>query len=260
MQKLLVTANLSAMRALDGGIFYMLSGYLLKLAKLIILLLVWRSLAEQGADLGSFSAEQLLIYTLLASVLSEQLNVITPATTSFWEGSIISRYLRPLPILIQLMAETAGGWIPGLVLYSLPTLLLAQLVGIELGSVFMGRGLPILLSLLLAIMLGFAFDFLFAALVVHLKNANYAAYSIRQAVTQLFSGAVIPFALLPWNVGGMLERLPFASLASAPLLICVGLGDTYTLLADQLLWNLLLWPLALMACRRSQERMVSYGG
>lgn len=260
MNKLLVTANLSATRALDGGLFYMLSDYLLKLARLIILLLVWRSLAAQGADLGGFSLEQLLAYTLLASVLSEQLNVVTPATTAFWEGSLISRYLRPLPILVQLMAETAGSWLPGLMLYSTPMLLLSRILGVNLGIPLIARGLPFLLSLSLSIALGFALDFLFAALVIRLKNANYAACSMRQAITQLFSGAVIPFALLPWNIGSVLERLPFASLASAPLLILVGLGDPIALISGQLLWNGLLWPLAVLAFERSQERMVSYGG
>lgn len=260
MKKLFTTASLSATRALDGGLFYMLSDYLLKLARLIILLLVWRSLAAQGADLGTFGLEQLLAYTLLASVLSEQLNVVTPATTAFWEGSLISRYLRPLPILVQLMAETVGSWLPGLILYSAPMLLFSPLVGVSLGNPLIMRGLPALLSLSLSIMLGFALDFLFAALVIRLKNANYAAYSIRQAITKLFSGAVIPFALLPWNIGSVLERLPFASLASAPLLISVGLGDPVTLIGGQLLWNVLLWPLALLAFKYSQERMVSYGG
>lgn len=260
MKKLLTTASLSASRAFDGGLFYMLGDYLLRLARLVILLMVWRSLAAQGADLGEFSLQQLLVYTLLASVLSDQLNVVTPATTAFWEGSLISRYLRPLPILVQLMAETVGSWLPGLLLYSVPMLLLSPFIGLFVGIPLIDRRTPFLLSLLLSIMLGFALDFLFAALVIRLKNANYAAYSIRQAITKLFSGAVIPFALLPWGVGNILERLPFASLASAPLLIFVGFGDPGALIGDQLFWNIVLWPLALFAFRRSQERMVSYGG
>lgn len=260
MHKYLITSQLSATRALDGGLLYMLSGYLLKLARLVILLLLWRSLAVQGADLGEFTLPALLAYTLLASTLGEQLSIVTPATTAFWEGSIISRYLRPLPVLAQMMAETAGGWLPGLLLYSLPMLLISPLLGINLGTLVLTHGPLFALSLLLGISLGFAIDFLFAALVIYIKNASYQAYSIRRAITQLFSGAVIPFALLPWGIGSVLELLPFASVASAPLLIFVGTGDPLRLIGLQLVWNLILWPVTLVVFRRSQERMVSYGG
>ncbi len=260
MIKYLVTSKLSATRALDGGLFYMLSGHLLKLARLIILLLLWRSLAAQGADLGGLSLEQLLLYTMLSSILTEQLSIVTPATTAFWEGSIASRYLRPLPVLAQMMAETVGGWLPGVLLYSIPMVLASGLVGISLGSAFMANGLLFLLSLGLSISLGFAIDFLFAAAVIYVKNASYTAYSIRQAVTKLFSGALIPFALLPWGLGNVFELLPFGSVASAPLLIFVGADDPARLILLQAAWNVVLWPVTLIVFKGSEERMVSYGG
>lgn len=260
MKKYLITSQLSATRALDGGLFYMLSGHLLKLARLIILLLLWQSLAKQGADLGGLTLDQLLAYTLLSSILTEQLNIVTPATTAFWEGSIISRYLRPLPVLAQLMAETVGSWLPGLLLYSLPMVTASALIGINLGAAWLANGLLFLLSLLLATSLGFAIDFLFASLVIYIKNASYTAYSIRQAITKLFSGALIPFTLLPWGMGQVLQLLPFGSIASAPLLIFVGAESPLRLITLQLVWNLILWPITLIAFKRSQERMVSYGG
>lgn len=256
----LITAKLAASRAFDGGLFYVLSGYLLRLARLVILLLLWRSLAAQGADLGELRLEQLLAYTLLAAALGEQLNVITPATTAFWEGAIVSRYLRPQPVLLQLMAETVGGWLPGLLLLSLPLLLCAWPLGVNLWPALLANGLPFLLSLLLAISLGFAFDFLFAAAVIYIKNASYQAYIIRRAVTTLFSGALIPFALFPWGLGRLLALLPFASVASAPLLIVTGVQSPWPLIGLQLAWNLVFWPLTWRVWRASQERMVSHGG
>lgn len=259
MRKYLMTSQLSATRGFDGGLFYVLSGYFLQLATMVILLLLWRSLADQGADLGGLSLPQLLTYTLLASVLSEQLNIVTPATTAFWEGSIISRYTRPMPVLMQMGAETVGGWLPGLLLYSLPMLLLSPLLGVSLRSL-MAHGPVVLVSLLLSVSLGFAMDFMFASLVIYVKNASYTAYYIRQAIIKLFSGALIPFALLPWGVGKVLELLPFGSVASAPLLVAIGSDSPYRLLALQLFWNAVLWPLALLTFKKSEERMVSYGG
>lgn len=261
MKKYVITAQLSATRALDGGLLYMLGGHVLKLARLIILLLLWKSLADGGADLRGMTIDQLLTYTLISSVLTEQLNVITPATTAFWEGSIVSRYMRPAPVLSQMVSETVGGWIPGMLLYSLPMLVVvAPFIGANPFVAYAPNALPFMVSLLFSISLGFAMDFLFASLVIYIKNASYTAYSIRQAITKFFSGALIPFALLPWGIGGLLELLPFGSVASAPLLIFVGSDRVWGLLGLQLFWNLVMWPVALWSFRRSEERMVSYGG
>lgn len=260
MKKYHVTAQLSATRAFDGGVLYIFSGYILRSIQLIIMLLLWRSLAGQGADLGGMSIQQLLLYTMFSSVLREQLNIVSPIIDSFWDGSLISRYLRPAPVLRQLMAETVGSWIPGLLLYSLPMLMVSAVLGIDLLGAIIRNGPLFLISLCCSISLGFAMDFLFAAMVIHLKNANYTAYVIRQAIVTLLSGALIPFALMPWGLGRLLTLLPFGSVTSAPLLIIVGTDTTLNLLGLQILWNFVLWPLALLAYKRSQERMVSYGG
>lgn len=260
MKKYLVTSQLSATKAFDGGVLYILSNYVLRLAQLVILMLVWRSLAAQGADLGGFTLGHLLLYTMLSSILREQLHITTPATTAFWEGSIISRYLRPAPVLLQLVSETMGSWIPGLLFYATPMLAITPFLGIGLLPALAANGPAFLISLSLAISLGFAFDFLFAALVIYLKNATYTAYMIRQAVIRIFSGALIPFALLPWGLGHVLELLPFGSIGSAPLLIFIGTDDTFKLLGLQLFWNAVMWPLVLLAFNKGQERMVSYGG
>jgi len=260
MKNYLVTAQLSATRAFDGGVLYIFSGYVLRSAQLIILLLLWRSLAGQGADLGGLTIQQLLLYTMFSSILREQLNIVTPIIDSFWDGTLMSRYVRPAPVLPQLMAETVGSWIPGLVLYSLPMLIISAFLGMDLFGALFRNGPLFLVSLSLSISLGFALDFLFAALVIYLKNANYTAYVIRQAVVTLLSGALIPFALMPWGLGNLLGLLPFGSVASAPLLIMVGADNATRLFGLQVLWNLILWPVAILAYKNSQERMVSYGG
>ena len=54
----------------------------------------------------------------------------------------------------------------------------------------------------------------------------------------MLSGAVIPLALLPWGLGDVLEWLPFASLAWAPLSIYTGIGDAPRLIALQVFWAL----------------------
>ena len=253
-------ARLCATQAFDGGILYVLSGYALRLVQLAVLLLIWRTVFTAGADTGGMALAQAMTYSLLSSVFAEQLNVVTPASMSFWEGSILNRCTRPLAVLPQMMAETVGRWLPALLFCAVPTVILAALLGVPVGPAGPARGALFLVSLTLSISLGFALDFLFATVAVRLKDAGWLAHTIRGAVVNLFSGAVIPFALLPWGIGSALSLLPFGSVAGAPLAIYVGLGGAGRLLGLQLFWNLALWPLAALAFRKSSERMVSFGG
>src|SRR5205085_481180 len=115
-------------------------------------------------------------------------------------------------------------------------------------------------SLLLAIGIGLALDFLFTGIGISLQFPPFATARMRQAIAALLSGAFIPLALLPWNLGKIFEWLPFASTASAPLRIYTGTGDSLRLLLMQAFWCAVLWPLTLWQWRVTQEKMVSYGG
>jgi ABC-type uncharacterized transport system permease subunit len=115
-------------------------------------------------------------------------------------------------------------------------------------------------SLILSISLGLAVDFLFSCFIIRMKNANWLAYTLRNAVTLLLSGAVVPFDLLPWGMADFFKLLPFGSLAAAPLSLFVGRAASSDLIPLQIFWNVTLWPLATLVFAKSREKMVSYGG
>jgi ABC-2 type transport system permease protein len=115
-------------------------------------------------------------------------------------------------------------------------------------------------SLVLAISVGLAIEFVFGGLLVLLQLPHWAVSQVRGAITTLLSGAIVPLALLPQGVGAAFAWLPFASMASAPLQIYTGTGESIRLLALQAGWSIVLWPLAHWLWRVSRERMVAYGG
>ncbi len=251
-----ITSHMVFMGKIKGGVGALLWNSLLRAIYLLPQMYLWRSLAGVGVDLGGFALPQLLTYTCVSAMLWELLNVRTPAGSWHYEGTMLDLYRRPQTVFGQLIAQTVGGWIPDLLLFALPMAVLLPLLGIRLmpASAWFG------LSLVLSMALGFAIDFLFACFIIRMQNASWLAYVIRNAVTALFSGAIIPFALLPWGLGRLFQLLPFGSLAGAPLAMYVGLADPATVLPLQALWNLALWPLAFYAFQKSRERMVSYGG
>ena len=255
MQKYLKSAHLSALEKTNGGIVYLLPDVLIKVFTLIPLMFLWRVVMSQGVSVG-MTLPQMLTYTYVAALLADLLVVKTAATGWLSEGVLLRLLGRPLSVFGQLIAQTAGSWIPMLCLFSLPMALVAPLFGVRLFPV----PAAFLASLLLCIALGFAVDFLFACLSIKLRNMVWLINRIRMAIVALFSGTVIPIRLLPFGLAEVMRFQPFASLGGAPLTVLVGSADAAETIALQILWNAVLWPLALLAFHKSREGIVSYGG
>ena len=251
-----MTAGMAAAGKMNGGIPALFAGFFIKIVYLLPMVFLWRSLAEGGADLGGFSLAQLLSYTCVSTILRSQLNVQSGIVSWHYEGQILDLYRRPQTIFGQLVMTTAGTWLPELLFFSLPLVLILPFFGVNL--------IPVTCwffpCLVLSVSLGFAVDFLFACFIIRMKNATWLAYTLRNAVTLLLSGAVIPFDLLPWGLGRIFKLLPFGSLAAAPLALFVGKAEFTGVLPLQIFWNLVLWPLAAIAFSKTREKMVSYGG
>ncbi|MCL2031390.1 MAG: hypothetical protein FWG93_07570 [Oscillospiraceae bacterium] len=255
VNKYVQTARLSALGQTNGGILYLLPDILLKIFTLIPLIFLWRAVMSSGAEAG-MTLEQMVAYTYISALLSDMLVVQTAASGWLSEGVLLRLYNRPLSVLGQLAAQTAGGWTPMLLLFSLPMALLAPLFGVSL----VPASPAFFLSLSLCISLGFAVDFLFACLSIKLRNMNWLVGRIRLAIALLLSGTLIPIRLLPFGLAEIMKYQPFASLGGAPLSIFTGTADIGGTLLLQAGWNLLLWPAALLIWKQSQEGMVSYGG
>lgn len=249
------TAGMAATAKTHGGIVYLLPDILIKVFSLITQLYLWQIVIQNGATVD-MTNEQMQSYVFVSALLSELLMVSTPATGWLSEGVLLKFYSRPLPILNQLIAITVGGWIPMLLLFSLPMAVIGLLLGIPL----VAKSAYFLPSLLLCISLGFAIDVLFACLSIKLKNMSWLIDRIRSAIVGLLSGSLIPIALLPFGLAQLLRYQPFASLAGAPLSIFVGVGNAHETFIIQLCWNLVAWPLALAVFHMLQQEVVSYGG
>jgi ABC-2 type transport system permease protein len=182
--------------------------------------------------------------------------VKTQASGWLSEGVLMKLYSRPLLVLGQLIAQTAGRWLPYLALFSLPMALVSPLFGVSLRP----ASPWFVASLLLCISLGFAIDILFACLSIKLRSMDWLIDRIRAAIVAILSGTVIPVSLLPFSLAEVMKYQPFASLGGAALSIFAGTAEPVKVLQVQAVWNVVLWPAALFVFRKSQEGMVSYGG
>jgi ABC-2 type transport system permease protein len=242
----------------DSPLF--LIDYLLRLLRVIVLLSIWRTILAGKGTVSGMTLEAVLTYTLVAEVFAAQLSPRTTLDEVFWNGTIASRLLQPLGIFGQFSAEMFGRWLFEFSMFSVPLLLFAPLLGVSALPADAGAAGLFVISLALAISVGLAIEFVFGGLLVVLQLPHWAVSQVRSAITTLLSGAIVPLALLPQGIGAAFAWMPFASMASAPLKIYTGTGEPIGLLALQVGWSLVLWPLAHWLWRASRERMVAYGG
>lgn len=253
------TASLAGTLGLgENGL--VLFGYLLQLLRVLLLLALWRALFAGRGEVGGLDLAEVLTYTVLAAAFAAQLDASTDLDGSIWSGHIVHRLLRPVSVFGDFIAEMSGRWAFGLATFTLPLLMFAPLLGASVAPRSPEAAALFVASLGLAIAVGTALDFLFGCLIVWLDQSLWAIKYARAGLAVLLSGALIPLPLLPWGIGAVLSWLPFASMASAPLLIYVGHGDALPLLLGQALWAVVLWWWAVRVWSLSLPRMVSYGG
>lgn len=253
--KYIITARMSRRSKTNGGLVYLIPEIFMRFVYLVPLLFIWRSLADRGMDV-EMSVTQLLSYTYI-NVLAADLMIVNTCLSAWnFDNGIMEMFTRPMPVFGQVIARTAGEWMPMLLLFSFPMLLAAPIFGIQiLPKTFWAAP-----SLFLSVSLGFAFEFIFYCVTVRLRNVSWLTYVIRSAIVSFFSGTVIPFRILPFGMDKWIGYQPFGSLGGAFLSLYVGSANAAEILPVQIFWNIVIWAAAAYWFRCSRERMVSFGG
>ena len=234
---------------------------LLRLIRVALLLSLWRILLQdrpEGVD--GMTLATLLTYTLIAEVFAEQMAAQTGIDDLLWNGTILTRFLQPLPLAGIVTAEMFGKWRVGFWTVTVPLLLVCPFLGISPLPASILAGALFIVSLVLAIVVGLALDTIFAAFMIVWGGNIWILTDLRNAIATLLTGAFLPYALLPFGIGEVFSWLPFAAMASAPLQIFTGTGDPLKLLGMQTFRVVVLVIVAAKVWDFSRERIVSQGG
>lgn len=249
--------------ALTGDSLFFLLDYVLRFLRVAVLLAVWRALFSGRGPEAGMSLPHVLTYTLVGAVFAGQLGARTGIENLLSSGDISGALLRPMNLVAQITARMAGGWLFGFAFFSLPLLVAGPLLGVNPLPASAGAAALFCLSLGLAIAVAVALDFITGALMVAHGWNRWDVERLRTVIGALLSGAVVPLALLPWRLGTVLEWLPFASMAWAPLSIYTGTRggtDALRLVALQVCWAAGLSLLARHLWRVNRQKVVIYGG
>src|SRR5438552_2391132 len=83
----------------DNQLF--LFDYLLRFLRVALLLSIWRTLMAGRGVVSGMTLASVLTYTLVAEVFAEPLACRTWIESAFWDGSITTRFLRPIGLFAQ---------------------------------------------------------------------------------------------------------------------------------------------------------------
>lgn len=239
-------------------IYMLVAVILLRLSVFTVLAGVWSTFDRNSLAAAGVSLTYLITYSALAQSLASILNPATGLNEYIASGWISVRLTWPTGMARLFAAEWLGRvfWITAI------CSVVIAIVGFPLGVYLptLSQLSLFILSLALAISVGIAVDYLFAFLTLDLNNGIWFVNSIRQAFTVIVSGALVPLTLMPWNLGYLLQFLPFASMASAPLQIFMSSPNTHFLIIVQLAWTCVLWAALYFWNQRLGSRLVAAGG
>ncbi|MFY1637402.1 ABC transporter permease [Solwaraspora sp. WMMB335] len=232
------------------------------LLQLLAMLSIWAVLLDSGASVGGFSWPQMKAYLLVAYVTG------TLMSFSDWEmagrirdGLVAVDLTRPVDYQRARFAEIAGVVAVELC-FSLTVCAAVLAITGPVPVPPPGQLALFVASLLLVVPLKFTTVYLTALLCFWTQNIFGVALA-RGAITNLFSGALVPLTLLPGWLQAIAAVLPFAQLTFTPALIYLGEAtgaDAWRLIGMQLGWTAVLWWGARLAWRRAVRQLTVHGG
>lgn len=228
---------------------------------LVATVALWSAVLSGGGRLGGFTLYEMKGYMLVTFATGWLGNAVGDwaLANRIRDGHVAIDLVRPLATQRLMFAQVAGG---------LP--MEAIIIGVvAAGFAVLAGPIPaphnpglLLVSLLLVIPIRFGLGFMTALLVFWTQNFHGVAWA-RDAIGQVFSGALVPLSLMPQWLQATAAVLPFAGLTSTPALIYLGKVDgaaAVGLVGLQVVWSLVLWFSAQLAFRGASRMVTVHGG
>jgi ABC-2 type transport system permease protein len=241
----------------------MIMGWLGGGAYLVASLAVWSSLLAQGPIAG-YDWETMKAYLLIGwatGAISSAAGDWRMADRILW-GEVATDLTKPLDYQGARFAEQTGGLGVELAAIAVAAVSVALFAdGVPLPASPAQAGL-FLLSFLMVIPLKFVITYLICMLCFWTHNFMGISWA-KQAVVTLFSGALVPLAMLPSWLAATAAVLPFASITATPAALYLGQvtgAQAWQLLAIQAGWVVGLWYAARFIWRGALRALTVHGG
>ncbi len=238
--------------------------YVVQGISLIIFVFFWRAVYANTDTINGLALQQTLNYIILARLftpLTDNTNMIYNFGILLREGQMSVELLRPLDFQAASFGNMLGQLIAELTL-QVPLILVAWLVlGLQLSLDPMVWA-AFLISALLGFVVLFFFDWILGCLAFYVTEIWGVSVG-RYAVSNFFSGMLIPIVLLPDWLQQIALALPFAQSLYVPVSILSGivpLSNVPRVWLSQLIWLVALGVLSRLVFRLAVRKITVQGG
>ena len=225
---------------------------------------LWKTLFNEQSVINGYTWNNMVFYIMIAFIMNATLGYGTESNISdkVLSGSIAMDLAKPLNFQHMCFAETIGS--------SLVEGILAIIAGggiaLLLGDITQVFALSYFGLFFISFVLAFTIKFLisyFAGLCCFFTSNGYGVIYLRQVITDVFSGALLPLSFYPLWFRRLSNVLPFQSIVYLPTQIFLGriaVGTAWRLLGVQLLWVVFLWWFDRMFFHLAVRKITIQGG
>ena len=259
----LFSANLQQTMAYRFGFF---TSFLGEVVKICVMLAVWMAVYRQRSTIAGFDYPMMVTYLLVSQTVNNVYGFKNDAerliSKRIMDGSIVFDLLRPVGFVNARLAENAGQTVLQAVFSGL-TLLCFKLFLPELsGPASLVYCLLFAVSMCAGFFIMFSVSAISGLLAFWLMN-NWGLRSAKAAIVNFFSGALVPIAMMPGWMQGVMEALPFKNIVYVPTMIYMGqydIRETFVRIGMQIFWAAVMWLLAKALCGLAIRRVSINGG
>lgn len=230
---------------MQGRMYYRASFILNLITPLILLagqFLLWGALygARGGEALGEYDRAEMFSYILVVFAINNLLTWVSEnqLAREIRSGMVTARRLRPVSLLGQSLADMTGNMLLQGIVNGGIVVLIFIVFSRQLAMPSLAAIPAFLPSLLMALLLRMLLVYCFS-LLCFFTTGHLGITWTRQALTDFFSGALIPITLFPAWLQSISAVLPFPLMLQMPVSILLGqplpmpLWQSYAL---QILW------------------------
>jgi ABC-2 type transport system permease protein len=231
---------------------------------IMALFYLWKAIFVGHTELAGYSWEEMKAYLLIVFLSNTLLTWYSEGLISgkILDGSVAMDLLKPLDFQKARFAETMGisvfeSWISAVLI----CIFLILFAGIILPSKLLIWFLFII-SLLASLVIKFGIIYI-AGLLCFWTTSSLGIVWARMAITNLFSGALIPLAFFPQWLKELALILPFQGIVHTPASIYleqVQYEEAFKMLGLQLFWVFALWIAGKLLWIWAVRKVTIHGG
>lgn len=224
---------------------------------------LWAAIFDGRAELSGLTWEQMKAYLLVTFTANSLLSYYSETRISgkILDGSVAADLLKPLDFQKARLAETLGSTIvEGALTVIVMVIVLALTAGVFMPDAL--HGALFLLSLAASLTVKFGIVYM-AGLLCFWSTGSLGIVWARTAITNLFSGALVPLAFFPKWLESAALLLPFQSIVHTPAAIYLEQVDGFEalrLIALQIVWGILLWFAGKLMWNWAVRQITIHGG